>query len=116
MRRLQLRDALRSTSVRHVPRSITPRSTSVLRPELAHGRLRGDLPIHQRLGERRLVAFVVAVAAIADQIDQEVALELLAIRERQPRRLDARLGIVGVDVDDRNLEARARARSRTSVL
>ena len=50
-------------------------STSVVGPELAHGRVRGDLLVHQRLRERRLVAFVVAVAAVADEVDQEVALE-----------------------------------------
>ena len=66
--------------------------------------------------KRRLVPLVVAVAAVADQVDQEVALELRAVGERQPRRLDAGFRVVGIDVDDRNLEARAPARSRTSVL
>ena len=75
------------------------------RPTLAHGRLLGHLPIHQRLGERRFVAFVVSVAAIADEIDQHVTLELRPVREREPRRGDRGFGIVGVDVDDRNLEA-----------
>ena len=46
-----------------------------LRPDLAHGRMRGDLLVHERLREGRLVSFVVAVAAIADQVDEEVALE-----------------------------------------
>ena len=64
-----------------------------------------DLLVHQRLGEPRLVPFVVAVAAVADQVDQEVPLEPRAIGERQPRRLDAGLRVVGVDVDDRDLEA-----------
>ena len=40
----------------------------------------------------------------------------VAIRDRQARRLDARLGIVGVDVDDRDLEsARQAARVRRAV-
>ncbi len=87
-----------------------------LRPELAHGRVRGDLLVHDRLRERRLVPFVVPVSAIADQVDQEVALELRAIRKRQPRDLDARLRIVRVDVDDRDLEpARQTARVRRAV-
>ena len=44
---------------------------------LAHRRMRRDLLVHQRLRERRLVALVVAVAPVADQVDQEVALERL---------------------------------------
>ena len=79
------------------------------RPELAHGRVRGDDLVHQRLRERRLVAFVVAVAAVADQVDQEVAAEARAVCPRQPRRFEARDRIVGVDVDDRNLEAARQA-------
>ena len=115
-RRLQLVHVAAWSAPRRSPASTTPRSTSVLRPDLAHGRVRRDLLVHQRLRERRLVAFVVAVAAVADQVDQEVALELRAIGERQPRRLDARLGIVGVDVDDRDLEpARQAARVRRAV-
>ena len=86
------------------------------RPDLAHGRMRSDLPVHQRLGERRLVSLVVAVAAVADEIDEEIELEGPAIGNRQPRRLDARLGIVRVHVHDRNLEAaRQAARVRGAV-
>ena len=67
--------------------------------------MRGDHPVHHRLRERRLVAFVVSVAAVADQVDQEVVAEARAIFPRQPRRLEAGDRIVGVDVHDRNLEA-----------
>ena len=63
------------------------------------------LLVQLRLGERRLVALVVPVAAVADQVDQEVEREALAVGPGQPRRLDARLGVVGVDVHDRHLEA-----------
>ena len=61
--------------------------------------------VDDRLGERRLVALVVAVAAVADEVDQEVEAEAHAIFPRQPGRLEARDRIVGVDVHDRNLEA-----------
>ena len=71
--------------------------------------MRGDDLIDLRLRERRLVAFVVTVAAIADQVDQVIELEALAIGDRQPRRLDARDRIVGVDVRDRDLEAARQA-------
>src|SRR5690606_41868270 len=41
--------------------------------ELA-GRLAGaDVLVHQRLGRRRLVGLVVAVLAVADQVDDDVA-------------------------------------------
>ena len=56
------------------------------RPQLlAHRRVRGDLLVHQRLRERRLVALVVAVAAVADQVDQEVAAEARAVVARPAR-------------------------------
>ena len=85
-------------------------------PDLAHRRVRRDLLVHHRLRERRLVPLVVPPPSIADQVDEEVALEPGAIREGQPRRLDARFGIVGVDVDDRDLEsAREAARIRGAV-
>ena len=72
---------------------------------LAHRRVRGDRLVHQRLRERRLVALVVAVSAVADQIDQEVALESAAILPGESRRLEAGRGIVSIDMDDRDLEA-----------
>src|SRR5690606_41899961 len=65
------------------------------------------------LRETGLVALVVAVAPVPHQIDQHVATELHPVAERQARRLDARFGIVGVDVEDRNLEA-AREPARRS--
>ena len=80
-------------------------------PNLPDRRLRGDLAVHHRLRERRLVAFVMPVPPVADQVDEEIALELFAIAERQPGRGDAGLRIVGVDVHDRNLE-RARQPAR----
>ena len=38
-------------------------------------RVRGDLAVEQGLGEGRLVGLVVAVAAVADHVDHDVALE-----------------------------------------
>ena len=83
----------------------TPRASSVLRPDLPHGRMLGNSLVEQRLREGRFVALVVTVAPIADEVDQEVALELVPVRPREARRLDAGLHIVGVDVNDGNLEA-----------
>jgi hypothetical protein len=73
-----------------------------------------DLLVHQRLREGRLVPFVVPPAAVADQVDQEVALELRAVGDRQPRRSTQATGSSAFDVDDRDLEARAPGRSRTT--
>jgi hypothetical protein len=75
------------------------------RPDLADRRVRGDRGIHQWLRERGFIPFVVPVPAVADQIDQKIALELRAVGNRQTRHLDARFRVVGVDVDDRDLES-----------
>ena len=68
-----------------------------------------DLPIHQRLRERRLVAFVVSVTPVADQVDQEVALEAGAILPRETRGFETGCGIVRADVNDRDLESAGEA-------
>ena len=58
----------------------------------------------ERLRVRRLVLLVVAEAAVADQVDDHVVSEALPVGEREADRRDRRLGIVGVDVDDGNVE------------
>ena len=63
-----------------------------------------DRRIHQRLGEARLVALIVAEAAIAPHVDDEVALELLAELDRELAGEGHRFGIVAVDVEDRRLD------------
>jgi hypothetical protein len=61
--------------------------------------------VHRRLRERRLIAFVVAVTPVADEIDEDIALEGHAIAEREPRGRHAGLRVVGIHVKDGNLEA-----------
>ena len=73
------------------------------RIERARGALRADLPVHGRLREGRLVALVVAVAAVADEIEHHVGLELAPIGRRQLGRVDHRLDLVAVHVEDRRL-------------
>ena len=73
--------------------------------QLAGGRLRGDLGDHQRLGVRGLVLLVVPEAPVADEVDDDVVTELLPVRESKPDGSDRGLGIVCVDVDDRDVEA-----------
>ncbi len=73
--------------------------------ELAHGRMGVDLLGHQRLGVGGLVLLVVAEAAVADEVDDDVVAEAAPVGEREPDGRDRRLGVVGVDVDDRHVEA-----------
>ena len=42
---------------------------------------------------------------VADEVDDDVVAELLAVREREADRGERRLGVVGVHVDDRHVEA-----------
>ncbi len=80
------------------------RHDQVLGVELLDARPVLDLLVHDRLGERRLVPFVVAVAAVADHVDDDVLTELLAEVEGQFGDMDDRLGIFAVDVEDRDLD------------
>ena len=73
--------------------------------ELAHARMLGDLLDHQGLCVRRLVLLVVPEPAVADKVDHDIAGKQAPERRREPDGRDRGLGIVGVDMDDRNLEA-----------
>jgi len=73
--------------------------------ELAHAPVAVDLLDHQRLRVRGLVLLVVAEAAVADEIDHDVLAEAPAVGHHEPHRGDRRLGVVGVDVHDRRVEA-----------
>ena len=66
-------------------------------------RMRSDLPIHDGLGEGRLVTLVVSVAPVTKQIDDHVLREGLAILHREFGCRYNSLWIVAVDVDDRSL-------------
>ena len=72
---------------------------------LADRRLVVDPLDHERLRVGRLVLLVVAEAAVADDVDHEVVAELRPVGEGEPHRAQRRLGVVGVDVDDRDVEA-----------
>ena len=72
---------------------------------LAHPWLAFDPRRHQRLRVRGLVLLVVAVAAVAHEVDHDVGAEAPPERHRQADCRERRLGIVGVDVDDRQVEA-----------
>ena len=72
---------------------------------LARGRMSLDLRDHERLRVRRLVLLLVTEAPVADEVDDDVVAELLPVGEREPHGGIGRLGIVRVDVDDRDVEA-----------
>ncbi len=76
----------------------------LLAVDLERRRMRADLLVHQRLGEGRLVAFVVAEAAIAEHVDDDRLVELLPELGRDLGRVDHRFRIVAVDVEDRRLD------------
>ena len=63
-----------------------------------------DRAIHHRLGEGRLVGLVVAVPAIADDVQHDVGGEAHAEFGRHARAENHRLGVVAVDVQDRRLD------------
>ena len=72
--------------------------------ECAGRALRLDLLVHQRLGESRLVALVMAEAAVTEHIDNHVLLELLPEFRRDTGDVNHSLRIIAVDVEDRRLD------------
>ena len=66
--------------------------------------MRADRLVHQRLGERRLVALVVAEAPVAEHVDHDRMLELLPELGRDLGGEHHRLRIVAVGVEDRRLD------------
>ena len=72
--------------------------------DLAGGRVLADRLVHDRLRRGRLVRLVVAVAAVADEVDHDVLAELHPVVEREARDEDDSLGVVGIHVEDRRLD------------
>ena len=60
--------------------------------------------VHRRLRRRRLVGLVVAEAAIADEIDDDVLVEHLPVAQREPHGRDGGFGIVAVHVEHGRLD------------
>ena len=72
--------------------------------ELQRGLVALDRGVHQRLGEHRLVALVVAEPPVAEDVDDHVLVEHLAELGRDAGGVHHRLGVVAVDVEDRRLD------------
>ena len=73
--------------------------------QLADGAALINGPIHERLRVARVVALVVAVSAVANHVDDDVVVELLAVVVGQLCDSYACLGVVTVDVEDRGLNS-----------
>src|SRR5262249_26346804 len=104
---VRLLEALRDVTLDRLPILLRDDAFAheTLAPNLARRGVRFDRRVQRRLGERGLVTLVMSVTTIANEIDQEVLTELRAIRDAKSNRSNAGLDVVGVDVNDRNLEA-----------
>ena len=72
--------------------------------DVDHGRMRLDRLVHQRLREHRLVGLVVAVAPVAEHVDDDRLLELLAELGGDLGDVHHRFRVVAVHVEDRRLD------------
>ena len=68
--------------------------------ELASARVLADFFVHQRLGQRRGVLLVVAELAKADDVHDDIFVELLAVVECQLGGEHNGFGVVAIDVQD----------------
>jgi hypothetical protein len=84
--------------------SVRPRPRRRARPER---RVLRDRLVEERLGDRRVVHLAVAVAAVADQVDDHVVAEAVAVLDRQPRHPHHGVRVLAVDVEDRDRQAAA---------
>jgi hypothetical protein len=66
--------------------------------------MRADLLVHQRLGERRLVALVMAEPPVTEHIDHHRLLERLPVLGRHLGGKYNRFRIVAVHVQDQGLD------------
>ena len=79
-------------------------SDQPLAVDFQRGRMRADFLVHQRLGERRLVAFVVAEAAVAEHVDDHRPLEFHAVFGGDLRGVDHRFRIVAIHMENQRLD------------
>ena len=65
--------------------------------------MRFDFLVHHRLGEHRLVAFIVTEPAVAEHVDDDILTEFLAVLCGHLGCIDNRFRIIPVHVEDRCL-------------
>ncbi len=73
--------------------------------ELVEGRVILDFGVAERLGDGGVVDFGVAVATVADEVDDDVGVEGLAVLGCEGSDADDGCGVFGVDVEDGDGEA-----------
>ena len=76
--------------------------TDVVGVNLPERRMLFDLLVEQRLGDGGVVDFAVAVAAVADEIDDDVGAEFVAIFGGEAGDADDGVDVFGIDVEDRD--------------
>ena len=59
-----------------------------------------DQVVHQGLRHRGVITFVVTASAVADEVDDNISLEFLAIRKGNLCHPEYRLGVITVDVEN----------------
>jgi hypothetical protein len=64
-----------------------------------------DRAVHERLGKGRLIALIMPVPPIAEEVDDHIFLELLAEFGGDAGDFNDRFGIIAVDMKDRRLDA-----------
>ena len=72
--------------------------------DLKRGGMRRDPLVHHRLGEHRLVAFVVAMPAVAEHVDDDGLVEFLPEFDRDLGREHHGFRVVAVDMEDRRVD------------
>src|SRR5271155_2445670 len=72
--------------------------------DLEGGRMRPYDAVHQRLGESRLVALVVAVAAITEHVDDDRLVKPLPELDGDLGAIDHGLRVIAIDVEDRRFD------------
>jgi len=73
--------------------------------DIASRRVFVDALVHVWLRVRRLIRFVMTKAAIADEVDQRVTMEPSSIFDGEMHGGNGRFDVIGVDVDNRDVEA-----------
>ena len=71
--------------------------------DFARGRMLFDFLVHQRLGRARLVGFVVAMTAVAHQVDEDIAFEGITEIQRQAGHESHGFRVIGINVENRRL-------------
>ncbi len=71
--------------------------------DFARGRMLFDFLVHQRLGCARLVGFVMAVTAVAHQVDKDIAFEGITEIQRQTGNESNGFRVIRVNVENRRL-------------